>query len=485
VSLRPVTIEQFPGLDLRSDPGDGRGAIDLTNVTITPGRVRTRNGTAAFSAPSGAVNFISSPQYSAAVDHLIAVTTTGNIYAYGVGGGLAATTSVGGSTVGGISGTSIGTTSGSFYYLTTAGVLYQWNGTVWSTPATPAAITPAVVTTSPTDNRLVLGSIGAISRIYFSDPGAPTTFGVNNWVGLTPGDGELITAGVVYNNQTFIFKNSKFFVFYGNSTDSTGNPVFNYRTVSTGRGPMMKYGGGGTGIPVAQAVTVGDDGVYFIGYNGIYRTTGGPPVLISQQLQPFFDGTTNSFWQGGAWNPDSSTRYLMWLNNNLYFLTDIGIFVYDRTLDTWSFWSGLGATALGSLPGTSLTTVTIPALIIGRSNSIVRSDASLTTDSGAAIVSRYRLPFETYGNPGEKRIRETLIEGTGTPTVQWSRDWGSLVTGSTVTLGTSPAVAVGRQRLAIRGRAFSLQFGASSGAWAVNRVQPNLGEGVRGVEATV
>jgi hypothetical protein len=100
-------------------------------------------------------------------------------------------------------------------------------------------------------------------------------------------------------------------------------------------------------------------------------------------------------------------------------------------------------------------------------------------------VSRYRLPFEDYGSPRRKRLRETILEGTGTVTAQWSKDWGALTTGSSVALGTAPAIATARQRLAMLGNSFSLQLGASSGAWAVNRVQANVSDALAGPEITV
>jgi hypothetical protein len=56
VSLRPVTIEQFPGLDLRQDPGDAAGAIDLANITLEPGRVRVRDGTSLLYTPATTPN---------------------------------------------------------------------------------------------------------------------------------------------------------------------------------------------------------------------------------------------------------------------------------------------------------------------------------------------------------------------------------------------------------------------------------------------
>jgi hypothetical protein len=326
---------------------------------------------------------------------------------------------------------------------------------------------------SPTDNRLVVCSSG--SKVWFSDPGAPTTFGANNFVTLVPGDGEEIQGAEVFNNQLFVFKRTKFFVFYGNTIDATGNPVFNYRAVHSG-----------TGLALQDRVVAGFDGLYFQGADGIYKTTGGNPVCISRPIDPVFVGGAYAYSTATASSEGHTGSQMAFCDSRLYVAANSGeMLVYDTRNDTWTIWKlGQGGVTfdVATLPGTSGSANTV---LFADTISITSLSSSATADPSAAIVSRYRLPFETYGTPREKRIRETIVEGTGSPTLQWSKDWGSLVTGSAVTLGTSPAIAIGRQRLAIRGRAFSLQLGASSGAWSVNRVQVNLGEGMRGPEVTI
>jgi hypothetical protein len=470
VPLRAVTIEQFPGLDLRQDPGDSRGAIDALNVTIEPGRVRTRYGT------SNLITGLNSPTYlasSAGGTHIIVNQSTGPLLAaYTRAGALVASVvPTAGST--NFSGVSIGTASASLFFLVAnSNPIRQWNGTAWSAPAGMPA-NPLHLSLSPTDNRLVVCSSG--SKVWFSDPGAPTTFGANNFVTLVPGDGEEIQGAEVFNNQLFVFKRTKFFVFYGNTIDATGNPVFNYRAVHSG-----------TGLALQDRVVAGFDGLYFQGADGIYKTTGGNPVCISRPIDPVFVGGAYAYSTATASSEGHTGSQMAFCDSRLYVAANSGeMLVYDTRNDTWTIWKlGQGGVTfdVATLPGTSGSANTV---LFADTISITSLSSSATADPSAAIVSRYRLPFETYGTPREKRIRETIVEGIGTPTVQWSKDWGSLVTGSAVTLGTSPNIGIGRQRLAIRGRAFSLQLGASSGAWSVNRVQVNLGEGMRGPEVTI
>ena len=500
MTLRPVVIEEFPGIDLRTDPGNSKGALDLLNVSLDlPGQVRTRDGTSlVFTDPVGATSqhFHFAQTFNLATPHVIVANGLGtaNLYAINPSGTSVGTTTIATSTSAGMSGVAIGTPTATYFYVTTNGatVVKRWDGTTWTAPATFPATGIRALSLSPTDNRIVACQAGG--KVSFSDPGTET-FGANNFVLLTPGDGEEIQAAAVFNNQSFVFKQTKFFVFYGNSTDSTGSPIFNYRVVDTGVGihPVSQATRPGN----TQALCVGPEGIYFYAHDGIYRTTGGAPTKVSGALDPYFaENITSPFYQGVVPTPlNSNGVRMLWLQEHVYVsimeaLTPTGsTWVLNLRTGAWVRWS-IYASGLAWIPKTTTAgDVRVPAIApagaTGGTATLRRLDSTVATDAGSAIVSRYRLPFETYGDPREKRIRETFLEGTGTPTVQWSDDWGSLATGSAVTLGTSPAVAVGRQRLAQRGRAFSLQLGASSGAWAVNRVQVNVHSELRPAAVTV
>lgn len=488
--MRAVTIEQFPGLDLRADPGDDRGAVDLMNVTIEPGRIRSRDGTSSwYGALAGSAVFMQTHLRDSAGSERLIVADTTTVYAFNANPTLVAS-SAATSYVRGGSVAMIGTPTLTYLYYCAAArspaVLRRWDGVSWTSPAL-AGIVADVVGVSPTDNRLVVSDRNA-GKLWFSDPGAPETFGANNYVSVVPGDGETIRGMTVFNNQLFVFKQTKFFVFYGNSGNpaAPGTPLFNYRTVDTGVGMSS---------PAPQTVCTGRDGVYFIGADGIYRTTGGPPVKMSHRVDPFFTGVGLSpFWTNAgsgskAWAGQSDDGLggggldrLYWFNDRLYALLNTSannrLFVWDSTLDVWTVWSNDYRSMASFIRSTNRgDRETLHAGTTG--TAIHKFDPTLATDAGSAIASYYRLPFESYGDPGEKRIRETLLEGVGAPTLQLSKDWGAMSTGSAVTLGASPALAVGRQRNAMRGRRFSLQIGASSGAWSANRVQVNLGDASR------
>jgi hypothetical protein len=463
---KPVAIDRFPGLDLRQDATEWPGAVDCLNVDFEPGRIKTRPGLDSFWAGSDVI-FLFAYEWNG--EALIAVTDTtpANLHAIDSTPPVISTTTPT-ATPFKTSAAAIGTPLATYVYVQSGGVIRRWAPATftWSAPAGMPA-TAGVLTTTATDNRLVVCSNGADSKVSFSDAGAPETFGVNNYVQLRPGDGEGIAGATVFNNQTFIFKSTKFFVFYGQSVDSTGQPIFNYRTVE----------GVGLHISQSQGVCTGPDGVYFFGEDGIYRTTGGPPQRISDPLRPFFTGReVPSYWQGGVWNKLGQYQTLKWYDGALYAVVSRGagnpaLLVFDPAINAWSFWE-IGARTLATV-GSGV--YGAQQLFLGTAAGISRLDPdSIVDDAGAAITSRYRSGFMDMGAPGLKTIRDTIVEGVGIPTLKWSVDYGTLNTGSPIVLGTAPATDASRQSYAVQGRRFSYQLGASGGAWAVNYLQPNV-----------
>lgn len=467
--LEPVNIEDFPGLDLRSDP-EGSACIDATNISFHgEGQVASRPGYSTFAAVGTDTNILG---YS--LNSILAFSLGDKkIRSYSDAGALLATSAA---TFGFQSNfTQFGGTSGNYTYYgsgSTASRITRYD------PAGPTftdiTTTPSsgLLAVSPIDNRLIIAD-GYDSKVYFSDAGAPETFGANNYVRLDPGDGESFTGIQTWRDLTFVFKQTKFFVFYGTSTSSTGTPVFNYRSVRST-----------VGVDQKGACVAGPDGVYFLSRDGVFRTTGGPPERISRQLDPLFGYGIQAAAAIPAYRPDMTGRrvQLAWYDGRLFVpianpATGLlsGTLVWHRASDKWAFWS-LASSALvvsGYLPGDFGRQLF--ASPISGTNIVTFGDETGTTDAGAAIVSRYRTGFSDLGLPGvEKTVRETELTGIGSPSFSWSRDFGSLDTAAAVTLGTSPATARGRHRVAKRGSVLSWQASATSGAWRLNRVVPFL-----------
>lgn len=372
-----------------------------------------------------------------------------------------------------------GSPATSAVYIANSGVtIRKLVGTTFSAPAGMPKAKFVGLQSGPDDNRLVAANIATIptgagstastSLVHFSDPGAPETWGANNYVYLTPGDNEDIKALTTWRNQVFIFKGSRFFVFYGNSVNSTGNPVFNYREVT------------GAGVITDQAACSSPEGVYFLDRRGVYLTTGGPPVKVSGAIDPLFSGASVPFFTPGVINPSAFGQATMaYYNNRLHLGVPLGVatanshtLVYNPQTQVWTVWD---------IPmGAMVSSLTQPALLYftyatGTNDIGAYLSNGYSDDAGTAITSRYRSGFSDLGLPGrEKTIRQTELIGQGTISLGWARDLGAITSTSTgnVTLGTAPASARGMHRLSQNGELLGYQISSVSGAWQANRVTP-------------
>lgn len=459
--LTPVEFPAFRGLDLRRDPQEARdGAVDLQNVVFDePGVVRTRPGTALIltaAANPTAILKLSSNKFI--------LTTGSNLYAvsgppYSASAGTACTDLP----VQTVASPEIGVVDTAFF---TTGVP---TSTIKMVDASAAITSPAGIPTgsclavqSP-DARLVVGNAGNNSgRVAFSDPGAPGVFGANNYVTL-PG---LVIALVTWNDLLFAFCSTGLYVFYGNSTDSAGEPIFNFRLVARVEGLWEV-------ATSALTAVAGPDGVYFVSRSGVHQTTGGPPISISDPLQPMF--TQNylppylsgqlASWGGASPGPihADSQRLYLYMTNGYWF-------VYSFATKDWSWWGQLGQMLIPAMPTSSASLQ--PILGKTFTTAVTQMSPTATSDNSAAIASWYRSGFWNPGPPGtEANIREWLLDGVGAVTFKTAvNDVATLGSGATVTLGTSPAIAQGRDRRAVRGRDVSFEISATSGVWSVSRV---------------
>lgn len=476
VSVAPVA--RFGGLDLVSAP-DESGCIDLLNVDFDArGAIRQRDGYDAFTASAAAADYhdlhshynlgtgthflLAARGASATVTSFADVASNvSNVYTYLCDNGTT-------STVDAID--QSGNVDAS-QALGTAGEIWRWDGSTFTAPAGLAGNSAIFLAVQPTDNRLCWVD-GFLQRVEFSNAGDPETFTTGDFVGLNPGDGENLLALVAWRDLLFAFKQSKFFVFYGNSVDATGGAVFNYRTVATG-----------VGVWSSGAACAGPDGVYFADRTGIYRTAGGPPQKISTPVDPIFDfgfGSTSpsAFYQDSELNT-SPGRALKWHNGCLYFMYAAGesstrnrVLKWNPQLDAWTLWSVpmYNLTSFG-VSGTSSSVRDLMFSYATGSNHIGRMSTSFTDDDGTDITSRYRTGFSDLGIPGRRKdIDGTRLWGTGTVAVAGSRDFGDLDSATSVTLGTAPGFDSGLHNKQKEGELISYEFsGVDGGAWTLHR----------------
>jgi hypothetical protein len=267
VATSPFVVDKFGGLDLFNDPQElgPSTAVDLLNVDLDQrGRVRARDGSTALTSAAASPHTQSMHATTAAGVEEVITRVSNTLTAYNLSTGVVGLTQVIAGTTSNNSFTNIGIPGGVRTYVA-AGTLYRYNAAGYLAIGA-APISPTLVASTANDNRLVIGD--GTDQLSFSDAGAPETFGANNFVRLWPGDGETMTGLVRWRDLLFAFKQTRFAVFTGTSTDSAGNPVFNYRGVDAGRGCYA------AGMAVA-----GEEGVYFADSTGIYLTNGDTPAV--------------------------------------------------------------------------------------------------------------------------------------------------------------------------------------------------------------
>lgn len=483
MTLQPFGIETFAGLDLVRDPeeiGFG-GAVDLLNVTFPPGRVRSRDGytTLTTSSPSGVVQSLGAfYTASGGARHLVYRDGTNAVAIDDTGTQLASNAEL--NATGDYIRFGTGTTE-SLYLLRGVSSALKWDGAVFS--ATAGTFPSSYYgTVQKADNRLVVGNLdNHRSRVQFSEEREPETWPVNNWIDLHPNDGEKIGAVVAWREMVFAFKGSKYFVFYGNSKDSTGNPVFNYRPVEG-----VGLGNLGSSGPAMSMAAVGKDGVYFASDTGVYVTTGGPAQKISEPLDPIFQGApgplTTLLGVNHAIGASVTPRSICMVNESLFVSVALGVNTTPSHLlvrDRYGNWS------VYNIPVAAMVafekTAGVPELVFSRptgSKHLMRHHPAASTDNGVTITSKYRSGLSDLGSPAaEKTVRETELVGTGSVSFGWGREFEDEVSSQSVSLGSSRP-SRGLHRYAKAGELLGYQVDSSS-SWVLHRVVPMLRE-VRG-----
>jgi hypothetical protein len=268
--------------------------------------------------------------------------------------------------------------------------------------------------------------------VFFSNPGQPEVWETDgdpgdvatnrpargrNFLDLTPGDGEAILAAITWRELVFIFKETKFFVRWGEGQLSDGTPTFQVREVVNG-----------VGLAAPLAVCAGRDGVYFLNRRGVYRTNGGDPALVSDKLTPLWTGDPDVYYTGEPINLASLSRCGMtWHMEQVFLAIPTGtrdyndrLLVYDTQHGWWTVYD-IAASALASFRR-----INRGELHHGYSTGPQRIGHRAwapTSDRGQAITSRWRSGWGDYGSSAEKTIRETRVWGSGAVRVSFSTDF--------------------------------------------------------------
>ncbi|HEY6889217.1 MAG TPA: hypothetical protein VI300_15595 [Solirubrobacter sp.] len=374
-------------------------ATATSNVALdTPGLLRTRDGYVSFATTGTATTrlhyFYADPNpyliadqatqmqaYNSAGTHVATVACTG-LHAFVTYGTASANPAV----------YTIGRSDSS---------MRKFNGAAWSAVGGTAPTTGRGLAVTGASNRLVVAGSNGGDRVWFSDPGAPETYGANNFVDLDPGNGEFITGACSWANDVYVFKQSAFYVFYGESIDSDGQPIFNYRKVQ-GVGAVQSYG------PLCPT----PQGLYFLADDGVYLTTGGPPVKVSQALDQLFGAGRSNALQ------TSLNVNLSWYRGQLFVVLglitgDPRVFVWYRATNSWAEWDLMDGKTGGMFAANPHNTGVF--FCNGTDNAIYLMSQAATTDNGSAISWSYKSGrYEVAERNRTAVIRQEQLTGTGT-----------------------------------------------------------------------
>jgi len=234
--------------------------------------------------------------------------------------------------------------------------------------------------------------------------------------------------------------------------------------------------------------------------NGVYRTTGQEPELISSVIEPIWAGGASSFYTGGTLAHSAITNCAMGTWEDRIYLafptseTNNRVLVHDPGLEWWGLYD---------IPASCFATYRTSSaeeLVFGYasgSNHIGRHALGLTNDDGAAITSRWRSGWFDLDNPDVKVLRSQKIWGSGKVGMGITEDFET-GTGSLASLNMEDpeaadwsgpewgefewaepkALLPAYRRTANRGTVFSVYFENTikDQEWAVHRLSHHLRE---------
>jgi hypothetical protein len=391
---------------------DERFAVDLANVRFSRrGDLRRRDGLAHFDAlslPSSAYGMVQSQ--AGGVDRLLLQHGTTQMVARNLDSALSTTEVVSANEYSTFA--HFGDPNAARTFFANAYDFGYWDGTAWSVNATlstkategtaaftagQAAPRPRALAVTPWDNRLMCCGFRATalgpgasansspSTIFFSYPGNPLQYVLTAYQHLAPGDGEYLAAAVRWRDLVFVFKQSKFFVYYGTR-------------------------------------------------DGVYRTTGAEPELISDAISPLFQGGELLSYSGDSvYQARMERAQMAAVGDEVFVSVPTGesgypdeTFVYDRRTGSWVRDSyGLRSICRSVRNGREVLEGAQDSPGVGDVY-LVRLDRDTDADRSIDIDAFWQSGWSTIGADTEKVIRRTQFWGRGQLLYSHGFDYESL-----------------------------------------------------------
>lgn len=251
------------------------------------------------------------------------------------------------------------------------------------------------------DRQFIANASAAIpldSRLYYSqilDNSAGTGFPASNFIDVSPGDGQFISALMVFNDQLVIFKNKSTWVL-----SADGSP-----SAWTLRQLHPYIGCVGRGTPwVIEGM------LFFLSEEGVFRTDGVTFDEISKPIRNTLQGLT---WDvatvlatDGAYFDNKYLFHLKSTNDS---------YVYDTITEGWSQWDYADGKLIDGFCVTTDTTYNYLHAGTITNNCLWRIGApSIYTDDGDSYIAVIRFKGNDFGSPVEyKRHVYTDLDVAG------------------------------------------------------------------------
>lgn len=263
--------------------------------------------------------------------------------------------------------------------------------TVDETGATIRAQAAPVIFGPVEDLLLALGDPYQPGHVYWSKPGQPGSWPASNTVEVCP-PGEVLQNGGLWAGQAFCFSQERLYWLYPNL--AAANQV-SASPSACARGMLTRWG-----------LTIAPIGIVFLNEDGIYVTTGGPPDLLSRDIDPLFHGQS-SFGLRPVDLTAATALRLETHDNEIWFAyqDDQGarqVLIYHILGQYWRHYQfGITLATVYSDEGGA-------DLLFGGTDGTGYTHSG-TSDAGTAISGHLRTGALDYGRPREDKLFGDLI----------------------------------------------------------------------------
>ena len=191
---------------------------------------------------------------------------------------------------------------------------------------------PVIFVSSGTGRLLGCGDPARPDAVYFSVPGNADIWPAENWV-VVANPGEQCMNGLDYNLRTFVFSRERMYIMLPNIVAGV---TFTPAETACRRGLKGRW-----------AFTAGEQGIYFVSKDGIYRTQGGPEQsIIDDSIRPLFpvreaqEGTSTNGYDAVDMDDENGLRLTYHNGEVWFFYTGLTtglrqILIYDERRSRW------------------------------------------------------------------------------------------------------------------------------------------------------